>query len=178
MPYKIVKSGSGYKVKSPHRSFSKKPMSKERARQQQKAIYANAGPESYQRRLERALIEGTIDPSSSWSSADYQVAAVNLVADEDQWDDPGDYPSGAGGRPQPSRSFTAEVRGEIVFTLSDRVVDEFSAWMDEGGDLPAAIVRAAAEAASDVLPDVRVRGWDWKLVGNDLHLRPEGFNTN
>ena len=41
MPYKIKKVKGGYKVYSPSGAKSKKPMSKKRARRQQKAIYAN-----------------------------------------------------------------------------------------------------------------------------------------
>lgn len=42
MPYKLSKSGKGYKVKSPHRMMSKKPMSKEMAMKQMAAIHMNA----------------------------------------------------------------------------------------------------------------------------------------
>lgn len=38
MPYKIEKSGSGYKVKHGDKAFSKKPQSKEMARKQLAAI--------------------------------------------------------------------------------------------------------------------------------------------
>lgn len=43
MPYKVKKSGSGYKVfkKGTSKSFSKKPLTKTKARAQQKALYAN-----------------------------------------------------------------------------------------------------------------------------------------
>jgi hypothetical protein len=41
MPYKIKKVKGGYKVRSPHGFNSRKPMSKAKARKQQKAIYAN-----------------------------------------------------------------------------------------------------------------------------------------
>jgi hypothetical protein len=41
MPFKIKKVRGGYKVKSPRGAKSKKPMSKTKARRQQKAIYAN-----------------------------------------------------------------------------------------------------------------------------------------
>jgi hypothetical protein len=43
MPYKIVRSGSGYKVakKSGGKTFSKKPLSKAKAIAQMKAIHAN-----------------------------------------------------------------------------------------------------------------------------------------
>lgn len=41
MPYKVKKVKGGFKVNSPHGFKSKKPLSKERARAQQKAIYAN-----------------------------------------------------------------------------------------------------------------------------------------
>lgn len=57
MPYKVKKSGGGYKVtsaKHPH-GFSKKPLSKERARKQQAAIYANTHGESFARRLDAVL---------------------------------------------------------------------------------------------------------------------------
>ena len=35
----------------------------------------------------------------------------------DSWDDPGDYPSGAGSGPLPSYDYVAEVAGEIVLEL-------------------------------------------------------------
>lgn len=57
MPYHVKKSGGGYKVtsaKHPH-GFSKKPLSKEKARKQQAAIYANTHGESFARRLEAVL---------------------------------------------------------------------------------------------------------------------------
>ena len=43
MPYKIKKSGKGYKVckKTGSKCFSKKPLSKEKAKAQMRAIYAN-----------------------------------------------------------------------------------------------------------------------------------------
>ena len=39
MPYKLKKSGSGYKVTSPGRSYSKHPMSKEKAKKQLAALH-------------------------------------------------------------------------------------------------------------------------------------------
>ena len=42
MPYKIKKVKGGYKVKSPSGFKSKKPMTKKKARRQQKALYANS----------------------------------------------------------------------------------------------------------------------------------------
>lgn len=41
MPYKITKSGSGYKVKHGDKAFSKKPMSKKQAEKQRRAIEMN-----------------------------------------------------------------------------------------------------------------------------------------
>ena len=49
MPYKIVKSGGGYKVRKKSGgkwAGSKKPMSKEKAKRQMAAIYANEQFES------------------------------------------------------------------------------------------------------------------------------------
>lgn len=58
MPYKVKKSGGGYKVTSPdHPSgFSKKPLSKSKARKQLAAIYANTKGESFDRKLDAALL--------------------------------------------------------------------------------------------------------------------------
>ena len=41
MPYEVKKVKGGWKTFSPNGPKSKKPMSKSKARQQQKAIYAN-----------------------------------------------------------------------------------------------------------------------------------------
>lgn len=48
MPYRIKKSGSGYKVVSPNHpgGFSKEPQSKEQALAQQRALYANSKDEA------------------------------------------------------------------------------------------------------------------------------------
>lgn len=56
MPYKIKKTGSGYKVTSPNHKngFSKKPISKERAKKQLAAIHANSN-ESFDMKLTKAL---------------------------------------------------------------------------------------------------------------------------
>ena len=56
MPYKIKKTGKGYKVgkKDSSKTFSKKPMSKEKAKAQMRAIYANTN-ESFQNRVDAAL---------------------------------------------------------------------------------------------------------------------------
>ena len=45
MPYKVVKSGSGWKVqkKDGGKTYSKKPLSKAKAMAQMRAMYANEG---------------------------------------------------------------------------------------------------------------------------------------
>ena len=52
-PYKVKKVKGGFKVKSPKGFKSKKPLSKERARAQQRAIYANTKGESVGKRGRR-----------------------------------------------------------------------------------------------------------------------------
>ena len=61
MPFKIQKSGSGYKVakKDGSKTFSKKPMSKSKAKKQMAAIYANSN-ESFERRLIQ-ILDGEFD---------------------------------------------------------------------------------------------------------------------
>lgn len=46
MPYRLKKKNGGFVVASPNREFSKKPMSKEKAKKQQAALYANANPKN------------------------------------------------------------------------------------------------------------------------------------
>lgn len=41
MPFNVAKVDGGYKVKSPRGTKSKKPMTKKKARKQQRAIFAN-----------------------------------------------------------------------------------------------------------------------------------------
>jgi hypothetical protein len=49
-PYKLKKVKGGFKVKSPSGFKSKKPLSKAKAREQQKALYANAKPDKRRRK--------------------------------------------------------------------------------------------------------------------------------
>lgn len=42
-----------------------------------------------------------------------------LKIELDTWDDPGDYPSGAGSGPLPSYNFVAGVEGKVVVELED-----------------------------------------------------------
>jgi hypothetical protein len=44
MPYKVKKTGAGYKVTSPNhpKGFSSRPQTKTKAQAQQRALYANA----------------------------------------------------------------------------------------------------------------------------------------
>lgn len=54
MPWKVDKVDGGYKVrnKKTGKTYSKKPMSKEKAKKQQAAMYANTN-ESIEQRLDR-----------------------------------------------------------------------------------------------------------------------------
>ena len=47
MPYKVRKSGGGYKVYGPSGAKSKKPLSKAKAGAQARALYANEGDAVY-----------------------------------------------------------------------------------------------------------------------------------
>lgn len=58
MPYKLSKSGKGYKVTTPNhpQGFSKKPLSKAKAKKQMAAIHANTH-ESISQRLDKAFAD-------------------------------------------------------------------------------------------------------------------------
>jgi hypothetical protein len=60
MPYKVAKSGSGYKVKNKNtgKTYSKKPQTKEKAAAQMRALYMNTKDESFERKLD--VIIGTL----------------------------------------------------------------------------------------------------------------------
>lgn len=65
MPYKIRKKGSGYKVckKDDNKCFSKKPLSKERAKNQMKAIYASELKENMENEVQHEgpdSVEGNV----------------------------------------------------------------------------------------------------------------------
>ena len=68
MPYHVTPKDGGFKVTSKNHpnGFSKRPLSKTRARKQQAAIYANADPadEAFQRQLDSALQNLTEDQST------------------------------------------------------------------------------------------------------------------
>jgi len=59
MPYKVVKHGDGYKVCKPNgECFSKKPMTKQKAQAQMRAMYANV-QETFDQAVDRLLREFT-----------------------------------------------------------------------------------------------------------------------
>jgi len=68
MPYHVTSKDGGFKVTSKNHpeGFSKRPMSKKRARAQQAAIYANADPtkESFSRKLD-SVLENLIENNST-----------------------------------------------------------------------------------------------------------------
>lgn len=61
MPYKVAKSGSGYKVKNKNtgKTYSKKPLTKKKAEAQMRALYANTKEESFETKLNAILEQMT-----------------------------------------------------------------------------------------------------------------------
>lgn len=60
-----------------------------------------------------------------------QVSSNTLRVTLDTWDDPGDYPSGAGQGPLPSYQYIAGLEGEIVFNLTQQDMIEIHEDIDE-----------------------------------------------
>lgn len=76
MPYKLNKNGSGYKVTSPNHpsGFSKKPLSKNKAKKQLAAIQMNTN-ESFEQKLNRVLNE-LFNNSNSIEQSAYNSLAM------------------------------------------------------------------------------------------------------
>ena len=85
MPWHVVKSGNGYKVKNKKtgKTYSKKPMSKKKAEAQLKAIYVNTN-EALDRALD-AILE-KIEPfrlSGNWDRGGQAIQYIMKYADEE-----------------------------------------------------------------------------------------------
>ena len=115
-----------------------------------------------------------------------------LSLEAEHWDDPGDYPSGAGAGPLPSYDYIAGVSGEIVVELSSADFEE----MVEGGFLSKEVADAIVE--SDGIPSeyyleikdyvlehveytldrVRVTKWAVTFKGLQAFLEVEDFDAD
>jgi len=107
MPYTLQQTGGGYKVrkKGSGKTFSKKPMSKQKAKAQMAAMYAN---ESFEAKLDTVLFEGFPRPRPGIGSTtakgnmpyDYDPEETDVDLEYD-WEDPEpqtrDYPGSPGG---------------------------------------------------------------------------------
>ena len=80
----------------------------------------------------------------------------------ERWDDPGDYPSGAGSGPLPSRDYVESIEGQVVVGINraeldlaeeETVAEVFPAWL---ADNP-------GEINHDV-PTLKVRKWRVKRL--------------
>ena len=106
-----------------------------------------------------------------------------LTLEIDTWDDPGDYPSGAGGGPLPSYDFVAGVDGTIVIEIEPSDVDGDPDVQDMvGGRIyPDAIRDWIGDNYSCVDHDIAglsVRKWSVdKIEGNRATLSVEEFDA-
>lgn len=187
MPYKIKKSGNGYKVSSPNRTFSKKPMSKAKATAQLRAIYANTKGESLEQKIDRAIMaEADIDPMTGESlpqiQDDIEISNVDLFLEESMWDDPApDVYMGEG--PYASRMETTGVNGIISFTLGDTAYRQIVNSLANGESLSEMVEDLQIEDwANQIVADefgngIRVISWTPTLRGRLLVLQPNDSDT-
>ena len=78
------------------------------------------------------------------------------------WDDPGDYPSGAGSGPLPSHDYVAEVEGEVTIELEDEDLCELISQTFE----------------PDLEHSISVTKWEIvKLAGRKLTFAVKEFNA-
>lgn len=86
-----------------------------------------------------------------------------LAVEWDRWDDPGDYPSGAGSGPMRSFDYVADVTGEIVLILEPEDLAKFTEAPADGVvNLDAKLIKLPAP--------VTAVSWKWSLDGDRLTL--------
>ena len=103
-----------------------------------------------------------------------------LEVEIDRWDDPGDYPSGAGGGPLPGYNFISGVDGQVVVELEPDDLAEYKA--TEEPDVEAAVADWVGENPTEIdtgLPGVVVTAWHVdKVEGTRATLSVESFNAD
>jgi hypothetical protein len=181
MPYKIKKSGSGYKVtnKNTGKTYSKKPMSKQKARAQQCAMYANSHEESFDNKLSSILenLEGPVgQPEHDYS--DMSITGIDGQVSHDQWDDPGEYPSGAGGGPMASEVYPEFEGDGITISGSPESIHAIKQHVAASGTLPKAIESMAVKAFGQIDPKASVRRWEWLFGPDHVKLWPDDFSSD
>ena len=115
-----------------------------------------------------------------------------LALEIDTWDDPGDYPSGAGAGPLPSYNYVGSVSGAIVIKLES---SDFTEMVDmgylsgevanailEAGDIPYEYRPEIKEFVLDQieydLDRVRVTKWAVTFKGLQAFLEVEEFDAD
>jgi hypothetical protein len=68
----------------------------------------------------------------------------------ERWDDPGDYPSGAGSGPLPSYDYLDGVDGEVRVELTEQEANELLALQEDGEDLEEWIEQVEIDLPSGV----------------------------
>lgn len=94
----------------------------------------------------------------------------------DRWEDPGDYPSGAGSGPLPSYDYIAELSGDVRIELTEAEAVELRAAIDDDG-LDDWISARDIELPNGVL-SVQ---WEHKLIDGPpavLVLTPDGIEID
>lgn len=166
MPFKVKKSGSGYKVFSPNGAKSKRPMSKAKARKQQAAIYANWKGESFDRKLDAAL--GLISENGAMMHL-----APGMEMPNADWDE---YPPDQ--FKVVSQSFDHDgdtLVGEIIAKVGPQAAAAIQRWIVERPEtgLPDDIRDVAHNIVQMDFPGISVRKWGHKLEGDKLTMWPE-----
>jgi len=106
-----------------------------------------------------------------------------LKPEIERWDDPGDYPSGAGGGPLPSRLFVSWVDGELVVELEDADLEAMEISPDTGVAAWSAAVRDFVadnpEAVKHDVGGLRVVSWIVRRVdGREVTLAVDEFEMS
>jgi hypothetical protein len=95
-----------------------------------------------------------------------QVISDNLKCNLERWDDPGDYPSGAGSGPLASYDYVCDVEGQMVVELEHR---DFERYLEPDGtpidedDIRTLLSEFPGDVPTDLPHGTRVT--KWRVVG-------------
>lgn len=138
-----------------------------------------AGPDSDEPDIWNQIDEITTKPWKTWAKL---VDGGTADVSKDRWDDPGDYPSGAGQYALPSYDYIDSVDMTLVFEIVPELAMLFEKGDMDGGTLPyneifeGNLLDVANEAMASELPGAHAT-WNVTRKGNHIIYSASDVDT-